>query len=133
MQLMTKKEFYKNCVPDNVKKQIGSATVAGYLSATVTFIAAFIMSMSLIIDAVFVFGLTTLVTTLKSRVAAIILFVYFLVSKIISIGMIVKMGGTATPAGIPMAAAILVGLFSGIIGTFKYQKLWKDYNNSMMM
>lgn len=75
------------------------------------------------IDVVLVAILAVLIAVKKSRTAAVILFVYFILSKILMIA--------ESPNTYTILPSIIWGVayFSGIQGTFAYHKIIKQQEN----
>lgn len=118
---MTKSEFWKNAVPKNVKGQVVTAAVFAYISAAMTIILGVLSGNFLvIIDVLLVLGLGLGVHLAKSRACAIILAAYFLLNKILQ-----WVGGEFS--GLYMAVIFIIGFVMGIVGTFAFQKQWKEY------
>jgi len=120
-QRMSKKEFWENGVSAKVKTGIKSAATAAFFSTVVTFIAAFFLDKSMIIDAILTLLLGLGIQLKKSRFCACFLTVYFVISKV----MLLVYG--FSPANLVTAVAFFVFFVSGIKYTFQYQKLWKSY------
>ena len=121
--MMTKKEFWKNEAPQKIKSQILTAVTWGYISAALTVIYAVMVNPLMLIDVVFGLTLTIILHVAKSRICAVMLTIYFIYSKIVQI----SEGGSK--GGYFLAIVIIIAYGASVIGTFKYQKLWKQYKN----
>ena len=111
--------------------QIKVAYIVAFISAAITLavtIAAITggrmlvqgISVFTFIDVVFLIILAVLLITLKSRVAAVVLFLYYIASQII---MRIANPGLGFPA---MAIVFAMAYFSGVLGTFSYHKIKKQ-------
>jgi hypothetical protein len=106
-------------------KRIKQAWIVGVIGGVITLIATLLsvagvdildVNIYVLIDVVLVFGLAYGIYR-KSRVCAVIMFVYFVGTKIL---MLVESG---RPSGLVMAALFGYWFFQGIRGTFAYHKL----------
>ena len=116
-------------VPEEIQKKIRGAYIAALVSAGITLviilIAMFgtpIMGLSAVdlIDVAFVFGMAFGIYK-KSRTCAVLMFIYFIISKVL---LIVSTGAIL---GLPIALAFLFLYWQGISGAFAYHK-WKKEN-----
>jgi hypothetical protein len=107
------------------EKAIKSAWIAAVISGSITLFVAvlalvgvrlFNFTAWVLIDVVLIFGLAYGIYR-KNRVCAVIMFIYFIISKIY---MLVTVGGLA---GLPLAILFAYFFFQGIRGTFAYHKL----------
>ena len=107
------------------EKAIKSAWIAAVVSGAITLLVAvlaligvriFNFTAWVLIDVVLIFGLAYGIYR-KNRICAVIMFVYFVVSKIY---MFVGSGGIT---GIPLAIIFCYFFFQGIRGTFAYHKI----------
>ncbi|MDI1260282.1 hypothetical protein [Aquabacterium sp.] len=114
-------------VPDKVLKKIKNAVFAGLLSAAVTLVFTVIAmnGTSLagftpwqMIDVVLILGLTFGIHR-RSRVCAVAMLGYFIVSKIVIVAETGKFSGGF------LSVVFLYYYAQGAIGTFEYQKLRK--------
>jgi len=115
---------------DKIKTAYGAA----FFSAVITFALAvaslftdledFINIFS-IVDVIFVFILAVLLVTIKSRIAAVILLVYYLFGQISMLINNPQVGGANTP----MLIFFTYAYYQGIVGTFAYHKLRKEEKN----
>ena len=111
---------------------VRTAYILAFITAGITLIAALLslageeivegINIFALIDVALVLALAILLVTIKSRVAAIIMFVYFLLSKVI----IFIDNPDTIASSIFMAILFVVGYFYGILGTFSYHKLKKE-------
>ena len=109
-------------VPAEILKKIKGAWVAAVISGSVTAVFSLVGGMGLdswsLLDAAFIFGLAYGIYR-KSRACAVLMLVYFIVSKVILTLETGKAGG------------LLVGLIflyyyaRGVVGTFAYRKFIK--------
>lgn len=113
-----------NIDPDDLEKankRIKGAVIAGIISGILTTIMAFVGATEIglwgLIDSVFIVGLTFGIFK-KSRTCAIIMLVYWIISKLLQWDIL-------TSSFIAIAfAGIFTGYFiQGILGTFAYQRL----------
>ena len=113
-------------------ERIKVAYILAFISAGVTAIIAILstrgvnifdgVDIFVMVDAVLVLILGILLLTIKSRIAAVILFVYFLFSK----AMIFIADPVAARSSTFMSIVFLMGFFLGILGTFSYHKIKKQ-------
>ncbi len=114
-------------VPGEILKKIKNAWIAGIISGCIT-LAVTIIAMSgtsilgfsswELIDVALIFGLTFGIYK-KSRTCAVLMLVYFIISKIMI------MAETGKPSGIIVALIFIYYYFQGMIGTFQYHKLMR--------
>lgn len=115
-------------VPEDIKKSIRGACIAGAISGCVTlaFTLLAISGTTLIgfsawefFDVALIFGLTFGIYK-KSRVCAVLMLVYFIAAKLY---LFTQAG---TPSGLPLA--LLFGYFfaKGVYGTFRYHRLLQE-------
>jgi len=112
----------KNEALGKAKKKIMWGYIAAFVSAAITLLFAIIGDMWLIVDVVFTVVLAVLLITLKSRIAAVVLFLHYTVSQII---MRLDNPYTATD-GIFLVLIFLSLYFNCILGTFSYHKIKKE-------
>jgi serine/threonine-protein kinase len=112
-------------VPEEVLKKIKNAWVAGAVSSVVTLVMTLraIAGNSVggadvwwLTDVALIAGLTFGIYR-KSRACAVLMFVYFLISKGVQFA-----GGNIPVFGVLLAIFFLVFYFQGIQGTFAYRK-----------
>lgn len=120
-QKMSKKDFWENAVSAKIKTGIKSAATAAFFSATITFIAAFVIDQSMILDAFLSLVLGLGILFKRSRLCACVLTIYFIISKI------ALMFYGFKPTSLLTAIAFIIFYVNGIKYTFQYQKLWKSY------
>lgn len=118
---MTRKEFWKKGLPGKTRGEIMTGAVFAYISAAVTAVVAMVLSPLMLIDAVISLGLGLGIHLARSRVCGIVLSGYFILSKIMMI-----VDGTAKSIG-ALGIVMIVAFVTATIGTFQYQKLWKQY------
>lgn len=114
--------------PD-IAKKIKNAWVAGAISGGLTLVVVLIAIFSgkdiagidawSLIDVVFILGFSYGVYR-KSRTCAILLFVIFLLSKVIT------WVDSGRPSGLPLALVFLWYYAQGIVGTFAYHKALRE-------
>lgn len=110
---------------EKAEKAIKTAYVAAIISGTITLIVS-LMAMAgvsfgginpwMIIDAIFIFGMAYGIAK-KSRVCAIIMLVYWILAKIVTIM------GEGPSGGIVVAIMFAYFFFNGVVGTFTYHQL----------
>jgi len=114
--------------PPEILKQIKNAWIAGAISGCLTLVITLISLSGTkalgfnawnFIDVVLIFGLTFGIYK-KSRVCAVLMFIYFVASKIL---IAVETGQFS---GSIMAIIFIYYYAHGIAGTFAYHKLFKD-------
>ena len=114
-------------VPESILKKIRNAWVAGLISAGVTLVVTLfaIFGVSLmgytaweLLDVVLILGLTFGIYK-RSRVCAIVMLVYFVISKIILISEGVKTNGLVT------GVIFFYYYWQGVSGTFAYHRYTK--------
>lgn len=112
-------------VPAEILTQIKHAWVAGLFSAAVTLIVTLVamsgtpilgFSAWELIDVALVLGLTFGIYR-KSRTCAVVMLVYFLISKIMIVA------ETGKPTGLVMGFIFLYFYWHGVTGTFAYHRL----------
>lgn len=112
-------------VPEEVLKQIKTAWIAAVVSACATLLFTVLaisgteiagFSAWQLLDVVLVFGLAIGIY-LKSRVSAVLMFAYFVGSKIIF------MVQTGAPSGLLMGLIFSYFFWQGVSGTFAYHKI----------
>jgi hypothetical protein len=105
-----------------VVNAIRTSVVAGAVSGTITLIASLTGFGGLtpinLIDAALVYGLSFGIYK-KSRVCAVIQFIYFLISKVL------QFSQAGTLAGLPFALIFGFCFYRGVWGTFAYHQLKK--------
>ena len=108
------------------EKPIRNACIAGIISGVLTLIVTLICAAGVkipgldfdlwnLLDVLLIFGLTFGIAR-KNRVCAILMFVYFVGSKLL------MWQESGSVAGLPMAIIFGYYFFQGILGTFAYQK-----------
>lgn len=112
-------------VPDDVLKKIKTAWIAAVVSGSLTLVFTLVALMgnsvmgitgANFIDVVLIFGLAYGIYR-KSRTCAVIMLVYFVISKIL------QMAQAGAPNGIILAIVFTIFYVQGVIGTFKYHSL----------
>jgi len=112
-------------VPDDVLKKIKIAWIAGCVSGGVTLTGALLalagdnylgFSAWDLLDVVLICGLVYGIYR-KSRICAVLMLLYFIVSKIVIIR------ETGSPAGLALALVFIYYYIQGVIGTFRYHNL----------
>jgi serine/threonine-protein kinase len=134
-------DFQNSPTPDDprlpkINQAIRLAWIAGIFSGVLTLVVTLVVMSNPqvaqqtgfnawnLIDVVLIFGLSFGIF-MKSRVCAVAMFAYFVVSKIIQIA-----GGFFNPAGIFVAIAFGYAYFEGIRGTFAYHRVMKERNQT---
>ena len=116
-----------DAVPDKVLKKIRNAWIACLVSAAVTLVVSLLalagnrvgpFTGAEFIDVVFILGLAFGISR-KSRVCAVLMFCYFVLSKII------LMRAPGQSGGIFMGLVFLYYYGVGVQGTFEYHRLRK--------
>lgn len=114
-------------VPEEIRKKIKNAWIAGLISITIT-LALTLISLSgsdiLGLDAtafidVGVMAIFTLGIYKNSRVCAVLMLVFFVAGKII------MWMDSGVPSGLPLALVFLWFYSQGVIGTFQYHRYMK--------
>lgn len=112
-------------IPDDVRKQIKSAWVAGCVSGALTLVATLIAMSGTeilgldawsLLDVALIFGLCYGIYR-RSRACAVLMLLYFVASKILI------MVQTGKPNGIVMALVFAYFFWQGVVGTYAYRKL----------
>ena len=117
-------------IPEAILKKIRAGWIAALISAAVTFILMLVFIRSgdlgdlfdiwstfdVILILVLAFGIYK-----KSRIAATLMLLYFLLSKIL---IIVE---TGRPSGLLLSVIFLYFYFQAMVGTFQYHKLIKSH------
>ncbi len=108
---------------EKANKRIKGAAIAGIISGIITLIVAFLglyeSSLWNLLDAALIFGLTFGVYK-KNRTCAVILFIYWIVNKVLQL-----IAGETTIMWWFFMAIFTTYFAQGILGTFSYQKLVK--------
>jgi hypothetical protein len=116
-------------IPPEILAKIKHATIAGVVSGCITLaITLFALAGNSIlgftglelIDVALIFGLTFGIYK-KSRTCAVIMLLYFVISKIV----LIAENGAAGSGGI-VALVFLYYYFQGMVGTFQYHKLLRE-------
>lgn len=117
---------------ESAKNKIQAAYVAAFISAGFTLLFILIamfgyplvngINLLTLVDVALLILLGVLIAKLKSRVAAVILFVYFLLSKVF---LYMENPGVGT-SSMYMTIVFLIAYFNGILGTFAYQKIKEE-------
>lgn len=112
--------------------KIKYAATAAFISAIVTFIFAWLslsgkplvfwIDQYALLDVAVLIVLGILMAVLRSRVAAIVLFIYFLASK----AMIYMADPKSITSSIYMTVIFFMAYFNGITGAFDYQRIKKE-------
>jgi hypothetical protein len=111
-------------VPEEILKKIKHAWVAAVISGCITLVVTLVamsgtdilgFSAWELIDVALIFGLAFGIYK-KSRACAVIMFVYFIASKILI------MMQTGRPTGVPLALVFGYYFWQGIAGTFAYHR-----------
>jgi len=103
-------------------KKIKWGYIAAFISASITLLFAIFGDMWLIIDVVFTVTLAVLLITIKSRIAAVVLFSHYSISQIM-----MRMGDPEyAMSGIFLVPVFLYLYFNCILGTFSYHKIKKE-------
>lgn len=115
-------------MPKKILKMVKNAWIAALVSAGITFLLALaaifgspILGISAweLIDVAFVLGMAYGIYK-KSRTCAVLMFVYFIISKT----MLTMSTGAMT--GLPLALVFIYFYWQGVAGTFAYHKLKKQ-------
>lgn len=114
-------------VPADVLKKIKNGWVAGCISGGLTLVVLFAMSGAelpgidawMLVDVALIFGLTFGIYR-KSRTCAVIMLVYYLVSKILI------MIETGKPGGLFMSVLFAYFFWQGVSGTFAYHRFLRE-------
>ena len=123
-QKLTKKEFLKLPSLKKCKGNLNGAAILCYFCAACTLLVAVLMQSYLaILDVLLILGMGLGIQLAQSRVCAVILFVYSIYNLIIAL----------LSSGTPSGWIIIVAGILAIIYTFKFQKAWKEYNETGMM
>jgi serine/threonine-protein kinase len=118
-------EIPEPAIPADVLKNIKGAWVAGSISGLITLAVTLfaIFGQSVLgftawelFDVAFIFGLTFGIYK-KSRTCAVLMFVYFIIAKILIISQ------TGNASGLLMAALFAYFYAKGIQGTFQYHRI----------
>ena len=118
---------------ENANSRIKAAYIAAFISAAMTLLLIILSSLGqsviqgfdfyVLIDVVFIVVLAFLIKILRSRIAAVIMFVYFLISKVI---IFMDNPGAMSSFSVIIAIIFAVAFWYGILGTFAYQKIRKE-------
>jgi hypothetical protein len=114
------------------EKKIRTAWILGIISTVITLLATIAAMASPDIAAQIGFSIWNILDVLllggltfgifkKNRICAIVMFVYFIISKIIQFS-----AGIPNPVGIAFAALFAYGYFEGIRGTSDYQNIMRS-------
>ncbi len=115
-------------IPLEVLKKIKNAWICGIITGSITLIVALLAlaGVSLLgatgwelVDVALVFGLTFGIYK-KSRVCAVLVFIYFVGSKVL----LMMEGGK--PGGLIMSVLLAYYFAQGVAGTFQYHKLMRS-------
>jgi hypothetical protein len=123
----SRRPYNEIVVPEDIAKDIRNGVIAGCISGGLTLIVTLmtmgsteIMGLSVwsLIDVALIFGLTFGIYR-KSRVAAILMLVYFVISKILQIA------DTGKASGLLLAIAFVYCYARAVMATFRYHDLKK--------
>ena len=117
---------------EKANSQIKGAWIAAFISAGITLIFA-VMSLWVdmpinifaILDVVLIITLAILILTLKSRVAAVIILIYYALGQLTMI-----VNGQNGNIGLMIAFGF--AYYQGIVGTFSYHRLKKEETGKMI-
>jgi serine/threonine-protein kinase len=120
-------------VPEEVEKRITRAWVAGAISGSLTLVLTLLavsgtaqlggLNAWSFLDVTLIFGLTFGIYK-KSRTCAVLMFIYYVGSKILQF---VEYGSAGTGMGFGIIFAIFFGM--GVAGTFQYHAIKKEAMN----
>ena len=128
-QKMTKKEFLKHPNLKKCKGNINASAILLYFCAGITMIATVLLTLTVasglgtIIDVLLLVGMGLGIQLAQSRACSIVVFIYSIINFIYG----VIMTGRAT------GWLIVVAGICAIIYTFKFQKAWKEYEQTGMI
>ena len=115
----------------NAMERIKAAYIAAFISAGITLVFAVLsaggvdivngINFYAIIDVVLLIFLAVLIMTIKSRSASIILFIYFLASKVF----LFMENPESMVSSWYISLIFLIAYFCGVLGTFSYHKIKK--------
>lgn len=129
-QKMTKKEFLKHPNLKKCKSNINASAILLYFCAGITLIMTVLATLmtvsggfSTIIDVLLLVGMGLGIQLAQSRACSIIIFVYSIINFIYGVIMTGRVTGWL----------IIVAGICAIIYTFKFQKAWKEYEQTGMI
>ena len=115
-----KKQFWQTEVPSNVRQYVYLGGGAACVTGAMTVIFALVISPYMWLDAILTISLALGILIGKSRACAVIMLVYFTISKLMQLG--------ALPIdSIVVAIAFIIMYACGAIGTFRYHNLLAAY------
>ena len=120
---MTKKEFLRHPNLKKTKSGITSAAILAYICGVLTFGVSLLLTdtgMFALIDLVLLVGLGLGIQLGQSRACSIILLIYSAFSVISGL----------IASGSPSGYLVLIAAIDAVIATFRFQKAWKDYQNT---
>lgn len=112
-------------IPEDIRRKIKSAWVAAVISGSITLVVTLIaisgteilgFSVWELFDVALIFGLAFGISK-KSRTCAVVMLIYFLISKII---LTIESG---RPSGVVLSIIFIYYFWQGVSGTFAYHKL----------
>lgn len=114
---ITKSEFCRTYAPDKVRKNIKGSAILCYFSAVVTAVVGILFSPLMLVDAAIVLVLGLAIHLKQSRVCAVLLLVYSLISCL----------SVMLQTGRPGSwLIILAGVFA-VMNTFKLEKEYRAF------
>lgn len=117
---MDKKQFWNEVVPAKMKNNINTAAAIAFVSTAVTAVTAIMVEPLMFVDAILILILGLGIKILKSRICAVILLIYFVLSKCLMFSLM-------TASSMVMAFFFTAAYALGVYGTFCYHSFKRDY------
>ncbi len=127
-KIMTKQEFWKLKTPKYIRIWVLLGAVLCYVTAALTLVVAVSIGWAFLLDACIALTLGLGIQVKKSRICSVMIMAYYIGSKLLQY----KVGFNGMNlAAIAMVVLFLIAYALCIYGTFQYQKLWKQYQDSL--
>ena len=108
-----KKQFWQNNVSAKTKQYINLGGGVACVTGVMTIIFALALNPLMWLDAILTLGLAIGILVKKNRICAVVMLVYFIISKLMQLGMM-------SVWSFMTAAAFITLYILGVIGTFQY-------------
>lgn len=125
---VTKKEFWKTMTAKDVVNAVNTGSVCGFIVGVMTLVVAIISKAPLtMVEGFVIILLACGVAIFRSRVCAVLLMGDYIVSRLILLISGGLFSANNIVGHIAITITIVSGFYSGISGTFQFQKNWKLY------
>ncbi len=121
---MDKKGFWEAHVPQKTKTYISWGVMAGFIYTVVIFMSMLEVVLAFI-PALIILGLTLGILLGRSRVCAVVLLAYYVLAETVA-AYFIAMGIIEWLMVIVFSACYVCGM----LGTFEFQRYWRDYQKT---